>query len=245
MKMYKFFCSVVHRKRTCNEQTQTQGISKHSTSTSIGDMDGDSGQGLLVASQNGSQSGLVLDVDALYAKPNKADKSLQIDVEGDYDDVMPCHHSVVLLESDSDSSSLYCTPYMDDNNKGVQVTARIRKRRMQGPPTKPKPKPKPLPKRRIMELEQKFTGVPDDSARPISAISTDSSEADPGRALCRITDSDLDDFSCSEAEMEAARNKSLASMSELAEVTLVPENTSDGLEDVLGADWDRRSGISI
>ena len=63
--------------------------------------------------------------------------------------------------------------------------------------------------------------------------------------LC-ITESDLDDFSGSEPDLDTVRKESIASMSELAEVTMVPQNALVGMYDpTLEPDWDQRSGISI
>ena len=220
--------------------------------------------------------------DALYTKPRKADKSLQTDVDGDYDDVIPVH-SFVQLESDSDSSSLYCNPYMNDNHKGVQVTAKVRKKRSSAPPvTRPKPdrftqtkiitKPRPLPKKRILQLERSLSsGV--DLSGDFSATESEFSETDFNRSCCQITDSDLDDYSGSEIGCSSPQMKSLASMSELSEMTM-PDNDmhyqyhhspleqdlhpyhqspleneyaeyQDPLEAELGPGWDSQSGISI
>ncbi len=63
----------------------------------------------------------------------------------------------------------------------------------------------------------------------------------------RINDSDVD--SCSDTDMERIKRESLASMSELAEMTMAPENTMESnnmaFNSETDSDWDQRSAISI
>ncbi len=64
----------------------------------------------------------------------------------------------------------------------------------------------------------------------------------------RINDSDRDSFTGSDTDMERIKRESLASMSELAEMTMSPENTMDAKDfnsDSDSSDWDQRSAISI
>ncbi len=233
------------RKHTRNEQTQTNAIAKHTTSTSISDLDGDSGQGLLAAAHTNG-NGLILDVDALYAKPHKADKSMQIDFDEEYDDIIVFEGEEGLVVSDSDSSSLYCTPYADANHKAVQVTTSNRGNQQpslkrNAPPVKPKP-------RQLMTKRMEDNVVNGDVAMNGDDIESESDLSEEGANLnlCHITDSDLDDYSSnSEPEMDSARKKSIASMSELAEVTMIPQSALDCLDPNSDPDWDQRSGISI
>lgn len=228
-----------------NDSTQTQTITKHTTSTSISDLDGDSGQGLLAAAHAPNGNGLLLDVDALYAKPRKADKSMQIDFQDDYDDVIMFEGDDSFIETDSNSSDLYCTPYTDANHKAIQVTAPSRGQglRRNAPPVKPKPRPH-MTVRRAMDDLANTNGMNINNMRE-GISESDLSEGMADDNVCQLTDSDLDDFSNSEPEMDPARKQSIASMSELSEVTMIPQSALDCIDPISDPDWDQRSGISI
>ena len=67
--------------------------------------------------------------------------------------------------------------------------------------------------------------------------------------MYRISDSEVDSFTGSDTDIEKIKRESLASMSELAEMTMSPENTMDSrhldFNSDSDSDWDQRSAISI
>lgn len=230
-----------HR-RTVNEETQTQNISKHTTSTSISDLDGDSGQGLLTA-HNANGTATVVEVAALYnaREGHKADKGLQIDLfDDEYDDVIVFEdHS--FDGSEDDMSICGISPY-EANDKAVQVTSPI-KVLNGGPKSKHRIRRHPRGLDVTGSLSASNVLLNRDDNPDCHSESDISSEYVAG--LC-ITESDLDDFSGSDGDLDFARKESIASMSELAEVTMVPQNALVGMYDpTLEPDWDQRSGISI
>ena len=225
-----------------NEETQTQGISKHTTSTSISDADGDSGQGLLTA-HNANGTGIVVEVASLYTKPaHKADVGLQIDLfDDEYDDVIVFEDLSFNDSESEDNASVGGNACYEPNDKAVQVTSPIKILDTGGG----KSRHRPIRRRqRMLEVTSSASVTTDipysENDHECHSESDMSSECVAG--LC-ITESDLDDFSGSEADM---RKESIASMSELAEVTMVPQNALVGMYDpTLEPDWDQRSGISI
>ena len=165
---------------------------------------------------------------------------MQIDFDDEYDDIIIFDGNNSIMGSDSDSSSLYCTPYTEANHKAVQVTApRSAGLKRNVPPVKPRGPHMAVRRAKLSHAN----GLNDMGDNNLS--DSDLSEGMVDDTLCHITDSDLDDFSNSEPEMDSARKKSIASMSELSEVTMIPQSALDCLDPVSDPDWDQRSGISI
>ena len=183
-------------------------------------------------------------MDDVYAVPHKADKSLQIDLDSDeYDDIVVCaaHMSTIgeAGEYDEDDQSFYSAPYSDSNSKGVQVSfnslakARFRDKKR---------------KRNKTLIGKGSLSSPD--AEPCTSVETtecSSSDSCPPN-FQPISDSEPGSISGQEMDME--RKRSLASMSQYSEVTMMPENavlTSDNdyYDSFSDPDWDQKSAISI
>lgn len=218
------------------------------------------------AKGTGHQS--LLDIDSLYAKPRKTDKNVQVDISGNYEDVFlkvaGGKRRAMLPYGSGDGNEIYATVVVESNSKGTQARAGAISSEMtlraKGTTSK---------KRKVLNhrLEkERGPNWPHTShiRRPSAARSETETDSDsstsinicakpklpPKPKIHRISDSEPELFSGSEYEMDPMRKRSMASMSELAEVTFIPENTLHPENSISGTnsddtDWDNRSAISI
>ena len=188
--------------------------------------DGDSGQGLLVSRT--SHRGRLT-----------ADKSLQIDLDSDVDVVA---HFVVgdFQEADGDAFSL-TSSHVDPNCKGVQVTSHtLAKARFRDRKSRARNKTL-LGKSSSSGIDVKGCG---------SQETTEGSSSDWGSDPYFRPTSALSDPGSSYTEHDLDHHRSLASMSQYSEVTLMPENAvlpadNDYYDSFSDPDWDQKSAISI